>query len=169
MAMQLLAIDLGKRSFHLHGIDADGIVVSRKVSRGKLMEMVVGFDAQIIAMEACASAHHWARAIGSLGHEVRLIAPLYVKPFVKRQKNDASEMPRQLQRRRPARRCGSWRRRPRPSRRQQWRSGHETCSSGSGPKRSTRSADPERERDDDVRATRRNFRQRGATSPHGSG
>lgn len=91
MVMQLLAIDLGKQSFHLHGIDADGIVVSRKVSRGKLMEMVDGLDAQTIAMEACASAHHWGRELQAAGREVRLINPRFVKPFVKGSKNDAAD------------------------------------------------------------------------------
>ena len=91
MAMQLLAIDLGKQSFHLHGIDADGVVVSRKVSRGKLMEMVVSLDAQTIAMEACASAHHWGRELQAAGRQVRLINPRFVKPFVKGSKNDAAD------------------------------------------------------------------------------
>ncbi len=91
MVMQLLAIDLGKQSFHLHGIDADGVVVSRKVSRGKLMEMVLGLDAQTIAMEACASAHHWGRELQAAGRRVRLINPRFVKPFVKGSKNDAAD------------------------------------------------------------------------------
>ena len=91
MTMQLLAIDLGKQSFHLHGIDADGVVVSRKVSRGKLMEMVVGLDAHTIAMEACASAHHWGREFQAAGRQVRLINPRFVKPFVKASKNDAAD------------------------------------------------------------------------------
>jgi transposase len=91
MVMQLLAIDLGKHSFHLHGIDADGVVVSRKVSRDKLMEMVVDLDAQTIAMEACASAHYWGRELQAAGRQVRLINPRFVKPFVKGSKNDATD------------------------------------------------------------------------------
>ena len=71
---------------------ADGSVAFRK----KLTrERVLGFLAEqprcTVAMEACGSAHHWGRAIGALGHEVRLIAPVYVKPFVRRQKNDAAD------------------------------------------------------------------------------
>ena len=61
MALELLAIDLGKRSFHLYGIDSDGVVLSRKVSRTKLVEAVGEFAPKVIAMEACASAHYWAR------------------------------------------------------------------------------------------------------------
>lgn len=91
MAMQLLAIDLGKQSFHLHGIDTEGVVLSRKVSRGKLMTVVVGLDPQTIAMEACASAHHWGREFQAAGHQVRLINPRFVKPFVKGSKNDAAD------------------------------------------------------------------------------
>lgn len=60
MTMDLLAIDLGKQSFHLHGIDNDGVVVSRKVSRAKLVDTVSKMAPKTIAMEACASAHHWA-------------------------------------------------------------------------------------------------------------
>jgi transposase len=91
MTIQLLAIDLGKQSFHLHGIDADGVVVSRKVSRGKLMPTIAGLEPQMIAMEACASAHHWGRELQAAGRQVRLINPRFVKPFVKGSKNDAAD------------------------------------------------------------------------------
>jgi transposase len=60
-------------------------------------------------MEACSSAHFWGREIGRLGHEVRLIPPAYVKPFVKRQKNDAADAEASLARQPSGRRCGSWR------------------------------------------------------------
>ena len=89
MALELLAIDLGKRSFHLYGIDTDGMILSRKVSRAKLAEMVGSLAPKTIAMEACASAHYWARCWLAGGHEVRLINPRFVKPFVKGSKNDA--------------------------------------------------------------------------------
>jgi transposase len=89
MAMQLLAIDLGKRFFHLHGIDADGVVVSRKVSRIKLEEAVIELAPAVVAMEACASAHHWGRRFEAAGLQVRLINPRFVKPFVRGSKNDA--------------------------------------------------------------------------------
>lgn len=89
MALELLAIDLGKRSFHLFGIDSDGVILSRKVSRTKLAEAVGELAPQVIAMEACASAHYWARCWLAAGHQVRLINPRFVKPFVKGSKNDA--------------------------------------------------------------------------------
>lgn len=87
--MQLLAIDLGKRSFHLHGIDDAGVVVSRRVGRAKLESVVEDLDPSMIAMEACATAHHWARTFEAAGRTVRLINPRFVKPFVRGSKNDA--------------------------------------------------------------------------------
>ena len=89
MTLQMLAIDLGKQSFHLHGIDADGVIVSRKVSRAKLAEVVDSLGPATIAMEACASAHYWGRRWLAAGRAVRLINPRFVKPFVKGSKNDA--------------------------------------------------------------------------------
>jgi transposase len=89
MALELLAIDLGKRSFHVYGIDTDGVVLSRKVSRAKLADVVGSLRPATIAMEACASAHHWARCWLAAGFDVRLINPRFVKPFVKGSKNDA--------------------------------------------------------------------------------
>ncbi len=89
MTLQMLAIDLGKHSFHLYGIDSDGVVVSKKVSRTKLIEVVDHFAPTTIAMEACASAHYWGRRWLAAGREVRLINPRFVKAFVKGSKNDA--------------------------------------------------------------------------------
>jgi transposase len=91
MSLELLAIDLGKRSFHLYGIDADGVIVSRKVSRAKLVEAVQNLAPTTVAMEACASAHHWGRLFIAAGCKVRLINPRFVKPFVKGSKNDAAD------------------------------------------------------------------------------
>lgn len=70
--METLAIDLGKRSFHIHGITDEGEVCSRKVSRSKLLDMISFFSPQIVAMEACASAHYWGRQFEAIGHVVRL-------------------------------------------------------------------------------------------------
>src|SRR6516225_7182359 len=75
MALELLAIDLGKRAFHIYGIDTDGVILSRKVSRAKLAEVVGDLEPTAIAMEACASAHYWARCWLAAGREVRLINP----------------------------------------------------------------------------------------------
>ena len=65
------------------------IAFRTKLSRGKLLDFVASQPRCVVAMEACASAHHWGREIAQFGHEVRLVPPVYVKPFVKRQKNDA--------------------------------------------------------------------------------
>jgi transposase len=89
MALELLAIDLGKRSFHLYGIDTDGVILSRKVSRAKLAEVVGDLAPTTIAMEACASAHYWGRCWLAAGRVVRLMNPRFVKAFVKGSKNDA--------------------------------------------------------------------------------
>ena len=62
---------------------------SKRISRGKVLEFFAAQPSCIVALEACGGAHHWARQLIRLGHEVRLIPPAYVKPFVKRQKNDA--------------------------------------------------------------------------------
>jgi transposase len=88
----IIGLDLAKRSFQAHGAQIDGGVAFRKkLSRDKLLGFLALQPRCVVAMEACGSAHHWGRAIGDLGHEVRLIAPVYVKPFVKRQKNDAAD------------------------------------------------------------------------------
>ena len=91
MSLELLAIDLGKRSFHLYGIDADGVIISRKVGRAKLADAVQNLAPTTVAMEACASAHHWGRLFIAAGRKVRLINPRFVKPFVKGSKNDATD------------------------------------------------------------------------------
>ena len=88
----IIGIDLAKRSFQVHGARADGSVAYRgKMSRGKLLSFLASQPGCTVAMEACGSAHYWGREITSLGHEVRLVPPIYVKPFVKRQKNDAAD------------------------------------------------------------------------------
>jgi transposase len=88
----LVGIDLAKNSFHVHGVDAQGkAVFSKKLSRGKLGAFVAKLPACTVAMEACGSAHHWARLFRTFGHAVRLIAPQFVKPFVKTNKNDARD------------------------------------------------------------------------------
>lgn len=88
----IIGIDLAKNTFQLHGAAADGSVGFRKkLSRAKVLAFLATQRSTTVAMEACASAHHWGREIATLGHEVRLIAPIYVKPFVKRQKNDAAD------------------------------------------------------------------------------
>ena len=87
-----IGLDIAKHVFQAHGADAAGQVVFRKrITRGKLIAFLAAQSPCIVAMEACAGAHYWAREISKLGHSVRLMAPAYVKPFVKRQKNDAAD------------------------------------------------------------------------------
>ncbi|SUZ33336.1 hypothetical protein ROE7235_03105 [Roseibaca ekhonensis] len=88
----IIGIDLAKRVFQLHGARHNGSVAFRKkLSRVQLLAFIAQHPKCVIAMEACATAHGWGREFGKLGHEVRLIPPVYVKPFVKRQKNDAAD------------------------------------------------------------------------------
>ena len=88
----IIGIDLAKHSCQVHGARADGSVAFRKkLSRARVLDFVASHPRCVVAMEACASAHHWGREIGKLGHAVKLVPPIYVKPFVKRQKNDAAE------------------------------------------------------------------------------
>ena len=90
--VSMIGIDLAKNSFQLHGMEADGSVAfRRKLSRAKFLDFVAAQPRCVVAMEACGGAHHWGREIGSLGHTVRLVPPSYVKPYVKRQKNDATD------------------------------------------------------------------------------
>jgi transposase len=89
-AIKIVAIDLAKNSFHVHGADDQGRkVMSKKMSRSKLAKFMANLPPCLVAMEACGSAHYWGRKFQSYGHEVRLIAPQFVKPFVKSNKNDA--------------------------------------------------------------------------------
>jgi transposase len=88
----IIGVDLAKNVFQVHGASADGSVLFRKkLSRPEFARFMAQQSPCRVAMEACASAHHWAREMARHGHEVRLIAPRYVKPFIKRQKNDAAD------------------------------------------------------------------------------
>jgi transposase len=87
-----IGLDLAKNVFQVHGADETGAVVFRKkLRRDKLLAFFAEQPPCVVAMEACASSHHWAREIAKLGHTTRMIAAHYVKPFVKRQKNDAAD------------------------------------------------------------------------------
>ena len=87
-----IGIDLAKSVFQFHGVDADGeIVFRKKLRRPAILTFLRDLPPCLIGMEACATAHFWAREIGALGHDVRMIPPAYVKPYVRRQKNDAAD------------------------------------------------------------------------------
>ncbi len=90
--VSIIGLDIAKHVFHAHGADATGReVFSRRTGRGKLLDFFAAQPRCLVALEACGGAHHWARELMRLGYEVRLIPPAYVKPFVKRQKNDAAD------------------------------------------------------------------------------
>ena len=90
--VSVIGLDLAERVFQVHGADASGRVLIRKqLRRGQVLEFFGRQPACVVAMEACSSAHVWGREIGRLGHEVRLIPPATMKPFVKRQKSDAAD------------------------------------------------------------------------------
>ena len=88
----MIGVDLTKNVFQLHAASMTGqLRFSRKLSREKFRSFMAGQPPAVVVMEACGSAHYWAREMVRLGHEVKLIAAQYVRPFVKRQKNDAAD------------------------------------------------------------------------------
>ncbi len=90
--VSVIGLDLAKHVFQAHGADASGrVVLRKKLRRAQVLEFFGRQPRCVVAMEACGGAHFWGREIGRLGHEVRLIPPAYVKPFVKRQKSDAAD------------------------------------------------------------------------------
>lgn len=90
--INLLAIDIAKINFQLHGIDTRGNIVLRKrLTRNKLMEFITNLSSCTIVMEACGGTNFWARKFASLGHTIKLISPQFVKPFVKTNKTDRND------------------------------------------------------------------------------
>ncbi len=87
-----IGVDLAKNVFQVHGIEHEGgLALTRKLTRAKFREFCSRLAPCRVGMEACGSAHYWARVLGAMGHEVVLIAPAYTKPYVKRGKNDAAD------------------------------------------------------------------------------
>jgi transposase len=87
-----IGVDLAKNVFQVHGVDAAGaVVVRRQLRRAQMLPFFRKQPPCLVGMEACATAHHWARQLIEFGHEVKLMPPHYVKPYVKRNKNDAAD------------------------------------------------------------------------------
>jgi transposase len=92
MEITTIGLDLAKQVFQIHGLNEAGdVVVKRRLRRAQVFSYFASLPARLIGMEACAAAHFWARELRSLGHEVRLMPPQYVKAYVKRGKNDAAD------------------------------------------------------------------------------
>lgn len=90
MQPTIIGLDLGKNVFQVHGVSAAGeVVLRRKLRRSEVAEFFAGINPCLVGLEACFSAHHWARELTARGHQVKLMPPSYVKPYVKRGKNDA--------------------------------------------------------------------------------
>lgn len=92
MQVTTIGLDIAKRVFQIHGIDSEGtIVVRKKLKRSELLNFFQRLAPCLVGIEACATAHYWARELGALGHQVRLVPPSYVKAYLKRGKNDAAD------------------------------------------------------------------------------
>ena len=103
-----IGLDIAKSVFQVHGIDAEGkVVIRRQLKRRYVLAFFQKLAPCLVGIEACASSHHWSRELKGLGHTVRLMPPAYVKPYVKRQKNDMPLMQRPSARQSPGQTCGS--------------------------------------------------------------
>ena len=92
MKITTIGIDLAKEIFQIHGVDTHGKAELRKqLRRNEMAKFFSNLEPCLIGMEACGSAHHWARKLGEYGHTVKLMAPQFVKPYVKTNKNDAAD------------------------------------------------------------------------------
>src|SRR5262245_31498861 len=87
-----IGLDLAKHVFQVHGIDAEGTtVLLKRLRRGQVLEFFSRIPRCLVGLEACSTAHYWARELAALGHEVRLMPAQYVKAYIKRNKNDAAD------------------------------------------------------------------------------
>ena len=91
-AITTIGLDIAKSVFQVHGVDAEGkVVFRRQLKRRYVVAFFQKLPPCLVGIEACASSHHWSRELQALGHTVRLMPPAYVKPYVKRHKNDATD------------------------------------------------------------------------------
>ena len=92
MEVSTIGLDLAKNVFQIHGVDASGrIVIRRAIRRSQVLPFFAKLPPCLVGIEACGTSQHWARELLSLGHDVRLMPPAYVKPYVKRSKTDAAD------------------------------------------------------------------------------
>ncbi|TMK38579.1 MAG: IS110 family transposase [Alphaproteobacteria bacterium] len=92
MQVTTIGLDVAKRVFQIHGVEAAGaVVIRRKLRRSELLQFFAHLAPCLVGIEACATAHFWARELGAFGHQVRLVPPSYVKAYLKRGKNDAAD------------------------------------------------------------------------------
>ena len=92
MVIEILGVDLAKNVFQLHGVDRNGrVMLKRRVMRDQLLGVIAQQAPCTVVIEACTGAFYWARKFEELGHRVKVISPQYVKPFVRRQKNDGND------------------------------------------------------------------------------
>ena len=92
MTLKVIGLDIAKHVFQVHGVNETGkVVVRRKLRRADVLRWFADIDPTIVGIEACQTAHYWARELVALGHDVRLMPPQFVKPYVKSQKNDAAD------------------------------------------------------------------------------
>src|SRR5437899_10819243 len=91
-AIRTIGLDIAKSVFQVHCVDVEGnVVLRRRLKRRYVLAFFQKLSPCLVGIEACASSHHWSRELQALGHTVRLMPPAYVKPYVKRQKNDATD------------------------------------------------------------------------------
>jgi transposase len=92
MTVKVIGLDIAKNIFQVHGVNAAGeVVIRRKLRRSEVLRLFAEIEPVIVGIEACQTAHYWARELVALGHDARLMPPQFVKPYVKSQKNDAAD------------------------------------------------------------------------------
>lgn len=140
MTIAVIGLDLAKSVFQAHAVDeSGGTVLVKKPHRKQILPFFSKLPPCLIGVEACATAHHWARALSAMGHEVKLMPPSYVKAYVKRGKSDALDAEARLARPCSVARCASCRQRRSSSRQSSWPIGPGRFSCASAQWRRTRS------------------------------
>jgi transposase len=86
-----IGLDIAKSVFQIHGVDAAGVVMRKRITRAKLLEFFAALPPCLVGIEACPTAHYWSRRLEALSHTARLLSPSYVKAYLKHSKNDAND------------------------------------------------------------------------------